>query len=100
MAKNVKKSSLLDGLDPQEKEYTGTHTYTSDKTEYTPTITHTPEYTPAHVPTRGSKERKTERLQLSVRPTTKAKLALYAVDHDTSSSEVVQRLLDDLLKDY
>lgn len=63
----------------------------------TPTVTLTPTYTPAHAPDRKSKERKTERLQLVVRPSTKARLAKYAEDHNTSSNEVVQRLLDELL---
>lgn len=62
-----------------------------------PTDTDTPTYTPAHTPNKKAKERKTERLQLLVRPSTKARLAKYAEDHNTSSNEVVQRLLDDLL---
>lgn len=65
----------------------------------TPTVTHTPKYAPAHLPTIGSGERKTERLQLVVRPSTKSRLAAYARDHGTSSNEVVQRLLDELLND-
>lgn len=65
--------------------------------ESTPTVTLTPTYTPAHAPDRKAKERKTERLQLVVRPSTKSRLAKYAEDHNTSSNEVVQRLLDDLL---
>lgn len=63
----------------------------------TPTGTDTPTYAPAHFPTRKPKERKSERLQLTVRPSTKARLALYAEDHNTSSNEVVQRLVEDLL---
>ena len=63
----------------------------------TPTDTHIPQYTPAHAPNRKAKERKTERLQLLVRPSTKARLAQYAEDHNTSSNEVVQQLLDNLL---
>ncbi len=59
----------------------------------------TPTYTPAHVPNKKAKERKSERLQLVVRPSTKARLAQYAEDHNTSSNEVVQRLLDKLLDD-
>lgn len=59
----------------------------------------TPTYTPAHVPNKKAKERKTERLQLVVRPSTKARLAQYAEDHNTSSNEVVQQLLDKLLND-
>lgn len=66
-----------------------------NKIEYTPTGT--PTYTPAHVPNKKAKERKTERLQLVVRPSTKSRLAQYAEDHNTSSNEVVQRLLDELL---
>ena len=65
----------------------------------TPTRTDTPKYAPAHLPTVGKGERKTERLQLLVRPSTKSRLAEYARDHGTSSNEVVQRLLDDLLDD-
>lgn len=61
------------------------------------TDTATPTYTPAHATNKKAKERKTERLQLLVRPSTKARLARYAEDHNTSSNEVVQRLLDDLL---
>jgi hypothetical protein len=59
--------------------------------------TDTPTYTPAHATDRRAKERKTERLQLLVRPSTKSRLAKYAEDHNTSSNEVVQQLLDDLL---
>ena len=74
---------------------------TAQKEEYTPTSTDThtpaPQYTPAHAHNRKAKERKTERLQLLVRPSTKARLAQYADDHNTSSNEVVQQLLDDLL---
>lgn len=89
MAKGIKKTGLWDGLEPGEKvEPTPT---------VTPTPTHTQEYTPAHTPNKKVKERKTERLQLVVRPSTKARLARYAEDHDTSSNEVVQRLLDNLL---
>ncbi len=80
MAKGVKKTGLWDGLEPE-----------------TPTPTVTPKYTPAHAPDRKAKERKTERLQLVVRPSTKARLAEYAEAHNTSSNEVVQRLLDQLL---
>ena len=65
--------------------------------ESTPTHTDTPEYAPAHLPTVGKGERKTERLQLLVRPSTKSRLAKYAEAHNTSSNEVVQRLLDKLL---
>ena len=76
-------------------EYTDTLTPTSEEVQYTPTAT--PEYTRKHTTNRKVKERKTERLQLTVRPSTKARLTKYAEDHDTSSNEVVQRLLDDLL---
>ena len=78
--------------DAASKESTGTPTE-SDKS----TLTLTHEYTPAHSRAPKVKERKTERLQLVVRPSTKARLAQYAEDHDTSSNEVVQKLLDQLL---
>ena len=61
----------------------------------TPTLT--PTYTPAHSREPKVREKKTERLQLVVRPSTKARLTKYASDHNTSSSEVVQKLLDQLL---
>lgn len=61
------------------------------------TDTLTPTYTPAHATNKKARERKTERLQLLVRPSTKSRLAKYAEDHNTSSNEVVQQLLDDLL---
>lgn len=67
----------------------------TDKQEYTDTPT--PTYAPAHLPRPKNGERKTERLQLTVRPSTKSRLAKYAEDHNTSSNEVVQILLDDLL---
>lgn len=67
----------------------------TDKKEYTDTPT--PTYAPAHLPRSKNGERKTERLQLTVRPSTKARLAKYAEDHNTSSNEVVQILLDELL---
>lgn len=67
----------------------------AEKKEYTDTLT--PTYTPAHLPRSKNGERKTERLQLSVRPSTKSRLAKYAEAHNTSSNEVVQTLLDDLL---
>ena len=85
--------------DTQESTHTDTHTQKPKKKKSTDTRTHTPKYTPAHVPTIGKGERKTERLQLLVRPSTKARLAEYAREHGTSSNEVVQRLLDDLLND-
>ena len=123
MAKFVSQDSIWDGITRNKKECTPTDTDTkilestdtntrthksTDTQEYTPTdktkrkknkstVTHTPKYTPAHVPTIGGGERKTERLQLLVRPSTKALLAEYAREHGTSSNEVVQRLLDDLL---
>ena len=62
--------------------------------------TDTPTYTPAHATNKRVKERKTERLQLLVRPSTKARLAKYAEDHNTSSNEVVQQLLDELLDKF
>lgn len=114
MAKGIeKKSSLWDDLDPEESESTGTPTDTQEQTPTptptkktkknkstdTRTRTATPKYAPAHLPTVGEGERKTERLQLVVRPSTKSRLANYARDHGTSSNEVVQRLLDDLLDD-
>lgn len=67
------------------------------KSESTVTPTPTPTYAPAHFPTVNPEERKTARLQLSVKPSTKSRLAEYARNHGTSSNEVVQRLLDDLL---
>lgn len=67
------------------------------RTPTTTTVTSTPKYAPAHLPTMGNGERKTERLQLVVKPSTKSRLAKYALDHGTSSNEVVQRLLDNLL---
>ena len=120
MAKGVEKTKLWDDLDPEEKESTDTLTPTvTDTREHTPTptptkktkkkstgtptgtptATRTPKYAPAHLPTVGNGERKTERLQLVVRPSTKSRLADYARDHGTSSNEVVQRLLDELLDD-
>jgi hypothetical protein len=112
MAKGVEKSKLWDDLDPEENESTDTPTVTHEQTptptkktkkkESTRTDTHTrtPKYAPAHLPTIGKGERKTERLQLLVRPSTKSRLAEYARDHGTSSNEVVQSLLDDLLRGY
>ena len=64
------------------------------------TDTPTPTYTPAHAPNKKAKERKSERLQLLVRPSTKSRLAQYAEDHNTSSNEVVQQLLDELLDKF
>lgn len=95
MARKITKTSIWDGLEP---ESTDTPTPTV-KQEPTPTVTPTPTYTPAHAPNRKAKERKTERLQLVVRPSTKSRLARYADDHNTSSNEVVQQLLDKLLED-
>ncbi len=88
MAKGVKKTGLWEGLEPEQKEAVVTPT---------PTPTTTPSYAPAHLPRPKNGERKTERLQLTVRPSTKSRLAKYAEDHNTSSNEVVQILLDDLL---
>ena len=122
MAKFVSQDSIWDGITRNKKESTSTDTSTDTgdleytdtstdthkstptnnpkrkKSKSTDTRTHTPKYTPAHVPTIGKGERKTERLQLLVRPSTKELLAEYAREHGTSSNEVVQRLLDDLLK--
>lgn len=64
----------------------------------TVTPTPTPTYTPAHSREPKVREKKTERLQLVVRPSTKSRLAKYAQDHNTSSNEVVQKLLDQLLE--
>lgn len=92
MAKGIKKTGLWDGLEPAEQDHTPAVTPTR-----TPTITHTPTYTPAHSRVAKVREPKSERLQMVVRPSTKARLTRYAENHDTSISEVVQRLLDDLL---
>lgn len=116
MAKGVEKSKLWDDLDPEENEPTDTDTQEQESTDTptptkktkenkstdtrTRTATRTPKYAPAHLPTVGKGERKTERLQLLVRPSTKSRLAEYAREHGTSSNEVVQRLLDDLLRGY
>lgn len=86
--KSSKFSGMMDDVIPEKKESTDTPT---------PTPTVTPTYTPAHTPNRKAKEKKSERLQLLVRPSTKSRLAQYAEDHNTSSNEVVQRLLDKLL---
>ena len=84
------------GLDVEERLKNVTKVPSpTDKNEYTGTLT--PTYSPAHLPRSKNGERKTERLQLSVRPSTKARLAKYAEAHNTSSNEVVQTLLDDLL---
>ena len=107
MGKNVKKKKIDYGgmadevISPVENEYTDTPTQeqTHPKKKSTPTRTDTPKYAPAHLPTVGKGERKSERLQLLVRPSTKSRLAEYARDHGTSSNEVVQRLLDNLLDD-
>lgn len=99
----VTESNESTDTDTQEQESTVTPTTThTDKpvkkqSTRTHTGTHTPKYAPAHLPTMGSGERKTERLQLVVRPSTKSRLAAYARDYGTSSNEVVQRLLDELL---
>ena len=100
MGKNVKKKKIDYGgmadeaIVVAENESTDTLTPTP-----TPTVTDTPKYAPAHFPTVNPEERKTARLQLSVKPSTKSRLAKYARDYGTSSNEVVQRLLDDLLDD-
>ena len=92
MALDKNKKGFGFDLEERFKKVTDTPTPTP-----THTLTDTPEYTPAHAPNKKAKERKTERLQLLVRPSTKARLARYAEDHNTSSNEVVQSLLDDLL---
>lgn len=71
------------------------------KDDDTPAVTPTPTptYTPAHSREPKVREKKTERLQLVVRPSTKSRLAKYAQDHNTSSNEVVQKLLDQLLEE-
>ena len=94
MGKNVSKKKTKYGDMVEEVLVTDTPTPTVEQ-ESTPTVT--PEYTPKYTANKKAKERKTERLQLTVRPSTKARLAKYAEDHDTSSNEVVQRLLDTLL---
>lgn len=115
MGKHVSKKKTMFGemanetIVTTEKEYTDTPTVTDtptpiekpkeSKSTGTRTPTDTPKYAPAHLPTVGNGERKTERLQLVVKPSTKSRLAKYAQDHGTSSNEVVQRLLDDLLDD-
>lgn len=102
MGKNVSKKKTKYGDMVEEVLVTDTPTPTVEQ-ESTPTVeseytvTVTPEYTPKYTANKKTKERKTERLQLTVRPSTKARLAKYAEDHDTSSNEVVQRLLDTLL---
>lgn len=102
MGKNVKKKKIDYGgmaeevISTTENESTLTPTDTQKK-ESTVTPTLTPTYAPAHLPRSKNGERKTERLQLTVRPSTKSRLAKYAEDHNTSSNEVVQILLDDLL---
>lgn len=100
MGKHVSKKKINYGgmadeaITVTENEYTDTPTLTP-----TPTVADTPKYAPAHFPTVNPEERKTARLQLSVKPSTKSRLAEYARAHGTSSNEVVQRLLDDLLDD-
>lgn len=128
MGKNVSKKKINYGgmideaivtTDTDTPTYTDTYTRND---EYTDTPAHTltdtptkpkkqkmratpeipsqrPKYAPAHIPTFGEGERKTERLQLLVKPSTKSRLAEYARDHGTSSNEVVQRLVDALLDD-
>lgn len=61
--------------------------------------TDTPTYTPAHARNPNRKERKSERLQLSVTPSTKERFAKYAADNDTSMNEIVQCLIDQFLND-
>ena len=97
--KKINYGDMVDETITTESTDTGTPTETPTTPVKESTDTHTPKYTPAHVPTIGKGERKTERLQLLVRPSTKSRLADYARDHGTSSNEVVQRLLDKLLDD-
>ena len=92
MGKNVSKKKLNFGGMVGD-------TINPDPITPTPTDTDTLTFTPAHAPNKKAKERKSERLQLVVRPSTKARLAQYAEDHNTSSNEVIQRLLDKLLDD-
>lgn len=107
MGKHVSKKKINYGgmvdeaITTTENESTVTPTPTKkNKMRPTPAIPSQREkYAPAHMPTFGDGERKTERLQLVVKPSTKSRLAEYARDHGTSSNEVVQRLLDNLLDD-
>lgn len=92
MAKNVSKKKVNYG-----DMVDNTIGSNQPSTEYEDTPTPTPTYTPAHATNKKARERKTERLQLLVRPSTKSRLAKYAEDHNTSSNEVVQQLLDGLL---
>ena len=71
---------------PKQNQYESTDTYTD-----------TPTYTSAHARNPKRKERKNERLQLSVTPSTKERFAKYAADHDTSMNEVVLCLIEQLL---
>lgn len=89
MAKFGGKKSTFGVMDDLEPTIPGT----------TPSVTPTPTYTPAHSREPKVREKKTERLQLVVRPSTKSRLAKYAQDHNTSSNEVVQKLLDKLLEE-
>jgi hypothetical protein len=101
MGKNVKKKKIdYGGMADEVISTVETDTPTptvTDTREQPPTPTSTPRYAPAHFPTVNPEERKTARLQLLVKPSTKSRLAKYARDHGTSSNEVVQRLLDELL---
>lgn len=93
MAKNVSKKKMNYG-----DMVDNTIGANQPSTEYNDTPT--PTYTPAHATNKKVRERKTERLQLLVRPSTKSRLAQYAEDHNTSSNEVVQQLLDELLDKF
>lgn len=74
--------------EPKQNQYESTDTHTD---------TDTPTYTSAHARNPKRKERKNERLQLSVTRSTKERFAKYAADHDTSMNEIVQCLIDQLL---
>lgn len=82
----------------KDKKQTKKQTKTKKK-KYESTDTDTPTYTPAHARNPKRKERKNERLQLSVTPSTKERFAKYAADNDTSMNEIVQCLIDQFLDD-
>ena len=94
MSLNSNEKAFGFSVEERTRKLTGDPSPTDQK-KYTDTPT--PTYAPAHLPRSKNGERKTERLQLTVRPSTKSRLAKYAEDHNTSSNEVVQILLDDLL---
>lgn len=45
------------------------------------------------------KERQSERLQLTIKPSTKAALSQYAEDHDTTMNAVILQLIESFLGD-